>query len=227
MSKKSNKKTKGGVENVDRALSTAEQFIEENQKTISVAVVVVLALITAVIGIKRYYLNPLEEEARTEMFRAEQYFESDSFNLALNGDDNYLGFVDIIDGYGLTKSANLAKYYAGISNLQLGNFEDAISYLESFKRKGELSTMALGAIGDAYSELGDYDEALNYYEKAVSQESNKITTPMYLMKAGLVCEELEDYDKAFEFYSRIKREFEDSDQGRQIDKYLARTEILK
>ena len=50
---------------------------------------------------------------------AEIYFEKDSFNLALNGDLNSAGFIDIADDYSSTKTGKLANYYAGICYLNL------------------------------------------------------------------------------------------------------------
>ena len=44
------------------------------------------------------------------MFKGEQYFAKDSFNLALNGNGaDYEGFEAIIDQYGSTSAGNLAK----------------------------------------------------------------------------------------------------------------------
>ena len=47
-------------------------------------------------------------------------------------DDQYLGFIDIADDYSSTKAGKLANYYAGLSYLYLGEFENAIDYLEDF-----------------------------------------------------------------------------------------------
>lgn len=161
------------------------------------------------------------------MWMAEQYFARDSFNLALNGDGNYLGFLDIIEEYGITKSANLANYYAGISYLHLGEFETAIEYLKQFESDDKMvAPVAYGAIGDAYVELEDLDEALIFYKKAVNSSENEFTTPIYLMKVGFVHEQNGDYDKALEAYKRIEKEFPNTAEGRQIEKYIARVEVF-
>ena len=222
-----NKKT-DSVENVDRALSSAEQFIEDNQKSITTVIAIILGVIAIFVGIKKLYIAPKELEAQSQMFYAQKYFEIDSMNLALYGDGNNLGFLDIIDNYGITKSANLAKYYAGICYLHQGNFDDAIEYLEKYKKKDELlASVAYGATGDAYVEQGNFDKGLHYYNKAIGLESNKFTTPIYLMKAGGVYEELGEYEQALEIYNRIKKDFGETDQARTIDKYIARAEALK
>ncbi len=64
------------------------------------------------------------------MFTAEYYFEKDSVDLALFGDGESYGFMDIIDDYGSTSAGNLAKYYSGICYYNKGEYEDAISLFE-------------------------------------------------------------------------------------------------
>ena len=216
----------GGIENVESALTRTEQFIEDNQKTIIRVVTVLLALVVIFIGTKRYYLLPLQEEANGQMFVAEQYFETDSFTLALYGDGNYSGFLQIIDDYGITKAANLSRYYAGISFLRLGQYEDAIDYLKKFKSQDKMvAPIATGAIGDAYVELGELKQGLDYYLKAASQSENNFTTPMYMMKAGLLYETLEDHGRAHELYERIRLEYPDYSRSNNIEKYITRSRM--
>ena len=215
-----------GMEGVEGALTRTEQFIEDNQKWIIRIVTAVLAIVILFIGAKRFYLNPLEQEAHGQMFVAEQYFEIDSFNLALYGDGNYSGFLQIIDDYGITKAANLSQYYAGISFLKLGQFEDAIEYLQKFKSKDKMvAPIATGAIGDAYVELGEIEKGLDHYLKAASLSENNFTTPMFLMKAGQVYENLGDQRKALEVYEQIRKDFPDFSRRNNIEKYITRTRI--
>jgi tetratricopeptide (TPR) repeat protein len=160
------------------------------------------------------------------MFVAEQYFERDSFNLALYGDGNYFGFLDIIDEYRITKAANLAHYYSGISFLRLGEFETAIEYLKKFESNDHmLAPLTQGAIGDACLELNDTSEALRYYEKAYSMNENEFLNPIYLLKAGQVYESLGNYERALERYQMIKSNFPESQEGRDIEKYITRVQV--
>jgi len=214
------------MEGVEVALTKTEQFIEDNQKTLSIAIGIIVVIVAAFLGFKRFYVAPLEKEAQASMFVAEQYFQRDSFNLALNGDGNNWGFIDIISDYKFTKSANLAKYYAGISNLYLGDYEEAISYLKKFKSDDLMvGTIAIGAIGDAYSELNELDKAASYYEKAAANNKNEFTTPVYLNKAGLIYEELGKYNKVVEMFEKIKTDYPNSQEGKSADKFIARAKI--
>lgn len=221
MSKKKSEEHVSGFETVENALSKTEQYIEENKKSLTIIVTVIILVVGGYLLYTRVLLSPKEIEAQSQMFRAEQYFEQDSFRLALEGDGDALGFIDIIDEYGITKSANLANYYAGISYLRLGEYDDAIEYLKKFDANDKLvSVIALGALGDAYVETGDYNEAVALFEKAANKNKNDFTSAIYLKKAGLVYEALENYSKAISMYEKIKTLYPESDEANDIDKYI-------
>ena len=223
---KKKKQQEDNLQELESALTRTEQFIEDNQKIISYVVGGIILVVIGFLGFNRFYLQPKENEALSQMFMAENYFEKDSFNLAINGDGNYLGLLDIIDDYGGTKSANRAKYYVGISYLYLGQYEDAIDYLEDFETDDLLlAPIKEGAIGDAYRELGDQDEALKYYKKAYSYNGNELTTPVYKMKAAELLESMNEYDKALVLYEQIKKDFPNSIEGTNADKYIARVKL--
>lgn len=208
---------------IEETLTKTEQYIEDNQKSLTVIVGAIVAIVAIYFGFTNFYLEPLEQEAHADMYMAEIYFEKDSFNLALNGDGQYLGFLDIADEYGLTNAGNLANYYAGLCYLHTAQFEDAIEYLSDFSSDDIiLSTLALGCIGDAYLELEDNSSALKYYEKAADNASNDFTTPRYLMKQAIVLEMNEEYEDALEMYNQIKEDYSKSQIAQDIDKYIAR-----
>jgi tetratricopeptide (TPR) repeat protein len=210
-----------GFESVEHALSKSEQYIEENKKSLTIILAAIVIVVGGYMGYKHLYIGPKEIEAQSQVFMAEQYFEKDSFRLALEGDNNASGFNQIIDEYGLTSTANLCQYYAGICYLRMGKFEDAIEHLKKFDSGDKLvSVIAIGAIGDAYVELGDYKKAVNFYEKAANKNKNNFTSTIYMKKAGLVYEKLGDYKKAVESYKKIKKNFPNSDVARDIDKYI-------
>jgi tetratricopeptide (TPR) repeat protein len=222
MSKEKKVQATDNLKEVEHALTTAEFFFEKNAKLISIvfgaAVVVALLLLAT----HRFYTIPHETKAKEQIFTAEQYFEKDSFNLALNGDGNYPGALDIIENYGRTPAGNLAKYYAGISYLHLGKYKEAISYLEDFKTSDLLlKPITTGAIGDAYAELGNKDKALKYYTDAAEMKSNAFTTPIYLLKQGRMLESMGNKEKALATYQIIKDKYGDSNEGRMADKYIA------
>lgn len=213
------------LEAVESTLSKTEQFIENNQKSLVAVVAIIVVVVLGYFGINRYYFDPLEKEAQTQLFMAEAYFEQDSLNKALYGDGNNLGFLDVIDEFGSTKAGNLAKYYAGISFLKQGEYEEALSHLKKFKGKDKVvAAMALGAIGDAYLELDKKSEAAAQYLKAARHESNELSSPMFLLKAGQTYELIGDNKKAVEIYNELKMNFPNTTEGRNADRYIARAE---
>lgn len=208
---------------VEEALSKSEVFIEKNQKLLTIVLASLAILVLGYFAFQRFYLVPQEKEAQSQMFMAEKYFEQDSLKLALNGDGMYPGFLQIINDYGMTKSAKLAHYYAGIILLNQGKYQEAINHLEKFKIKDELvAPMAKGAIGDAYMELGKINEAAGYYLEAADLTKNDFTTPVFLQKAAWAFEDAGKKEDALKAYDRIRLEFPRSAEARDVEKYITR-----
>ena len=209
--------------NVESAYDKTEQFFEDNQKVILGVVAAIIIIIGGYVGYKKFILAPKQAEASSQMFRAEQYFQQDSFRIALDGKGQYPGFLQIIDDYSMTDAANLSYYYAGVSYLHLGEYENAIEYLGKFDSDDEvLSVIAEGATGDAYMELGETDKAISAYIAAADEKTNKFTSPVYLMKAAQALEGKGDNEKAVKLYERLEKEFPTSNEGRAAEKYKAR-----
>ena len=151
--------TEEKIQVVEEVLGRSEQFIEKNQKLITILVGAIILIVLGYFGFQKFYLAPREKEAQSQIFMAQKYFEQDSLNLALNGDGNYLGFLSIIDDYGMTKTANLSHFYTGMIYLKKGDFNNAIKHLKKFDSDDEfIGPMATGAIGDAYLEQNNTEK---------------------------------------------------------------------
>ena len=215
-----------GIENFEQALSKTEQFIEDNQKSFSIGIGIIVLVVVVYLIYMNIYLKPMEKEARGQMYVAEQYFARDSFNLAIKGDGNYLGFEDIIDEYKPTKSANLAHYYAGISYLKLRQFDEALDHLKQFRKKDDMvAQIAYGAMGDAYTEMDNINMAIDFYDKATEYHDNKFATPLYLMKAAQLYEEQGNFKEALDRYKTIQRDYYNATEARDIEKYISRVNL--
>lgn len=213
-----------------------EIFYEKNKKAITYGGGALLAIVAIYSFYTFYWLPGQQKEANNEAFFAQTYFEKDSFLVALNGNINVqtadgpktmMGFREIADTYGATKTGKLANYYAGICLLRTGKFEEAIEFLEKFNGKDEMvAPVAIGATGDAYMELNKVDEAINFYLKAAQQSTNAFTTPIYLKKAAFAYEQKANYPEALATYERLKNEYSKSSEAREVDKYIARVKTL-
>jgi TolA-binding protein len=205
-------------------LAGAESWLEQNPKIV-VGVAAAILIIVGGYFAFNYYKNSQNDLAQKEMFQAVYYFEADSLDKALNGDGNNLGFLEIIEEYGVTDAANLANFYAGVSYLKQGKFELARLYLEDFSSSDLLiQARAYALVGDSYMEEKKYDDAAKYYNKAASYKPNKHFSPSYLMKEALAYEKLNQNDKARETYDKIINLYWESTEYQNARKFKARLE---
>ena len=218
-------KTEDQFAQIEETLSKTEQFIEENQKSLMTIIGAIVGVVALFIVYQNFYIEPMEKEAQAEMYMAELYFQKDSFNLALNGDGQYLGLLDIANDYSSTNVGQLANYYAGLSYLHTADYDNAIEYLGDFSSDDIiLSSLALGCIGDAYMELGDTDAALDAYADAVNNSANDFTAPRYMMKQAMIYTSIGDNNKALDLFKAIQSDYKTSREANGIEKYIARVE---
>ncbi len=209
------------AQNIGEAVSKTEQFFKKYSKVIiysGVGLVVVAAIILATI---QFYIKPLQKEAIDQSYVAEQYFRGGNYFDALNGDGSAMGIAQIIDEYG--KKAGQAMYfYAGVCELHIGNYDNAIWYLKKYNGKDEImKARALACIGDAYAYKSDFTTAASYYDKAANEADNAYAAG-YLLKAGIMYEELQNASKALKVYESIKEKYPQTLEGYEIDKYIQR-----
>lgn len=222
MAKKVNNK-KDDFQSVEQALSKSEAFIEKYQKHLLIGVGIAVAVVLIVLAVRNLYIKPREVTAENEMYKAQLYFATDSFNLALHGDGiNFIGFKEIASEYSVTPSGNLAVAYVGICYYKMEDYQNAIKYLSQFDGDDTyLTTSVIGLIGDSYIELNDVSKAVSYFEKAGGLK-NEVLSPIYLKKAGLAYETLNQPEKAEKCYITIKESYPTSQEARDIEKYMAR-----
>ncbi len=211
-----------GFDNVEQTLTKTEQFLENNAKQVGIVVGAVVAVVLAFFAYNTYVVAPKVAESGTEMAQAIKWFEADSMDLALNGNAANYGFLDIIDEYGSTPAGNSAHYYAGLAYYSLGEFQNAIEELDSYSASNTATgAMALGVIGDAFVELGQMDDAADFYQKAAKSTDNSFTTPLFLWKAGLALEANGEASKAVKLYETIAEDYPESRQAASIQGVIA------
>jgi tetratricopeptide (TPR) repeat protein len=223
-------KLKNTLPETESPFGNTGKFVQENSKSLAVIAIAIIALIALYFGYQNIYLAPRAEKAANEMFKAEEYAAIDSLrDKAISGDGSYPGFEKIVEEYSNTKSANIANAYLGGLYLHKGEFQKAVEALGRYSSTGSpvIDPLVVGMLGDAYSELEDYDKAVTYYKKASEKNSNSFTSPMFLKKLGLVYEEQKKFQLAADVYNKIRTTYPDSYEAASIDAYIARAEAQK
>ena len=223
---------------LDETASKTEAFVEKNQKYIFIIIAAIAVVVLGYLGYNEFIAKPKQQEAMNEMFQAQKYFneavnatdineKSTLFNQSLQGGEGKYGMLDIINEYSGTSAANLANYYAGTAYLQLKDYKNAVEHLSNFKSEDEiLAPLAKGNIGDAFVQLNQPEDALDYYEQAAEMRDNQYTTPMYLYKAGVIALDLGNADKALTYFKRIKEDYPDATEATTIDVFIGKAQVL-
>ncbi len=215
---------------LDQSASRTEEWVAKNQNYILGIIGVIAVGVLGYLAYNQFVQKPKEAEATNELLYPQRYFEQalnsttakDSlFMIALDGADGKYGFLDIINEYPGTKASNLANYSAGMSYLNMQKYQEAIDHLEDFSSDDAiLGPLAKGGIADAFMQLGQPEDALGYYEQALSLSQNQYTTPKFLYKAGLTALELKQKEKALQYFQRIKDDYSTSDEAKSIDAFI-------
>lgn len=230
MSKKNTEnKAEKNLETIEEALSSSELFLEKNQKNILWGLLALVVVVGAFLAYHYLYKIPKNEKAQAAIFMGERYFQDGQDSIALFGNGNdYIGFESIISDFKSTKTADLARAYAGLSYSRMGNNEKALEYLKKFKGGDLLVTPAIsGAIGDVYMNMGNTKDAIAQFEKAASKANNEMLTPYFLKKAGLAYLSSNNYDKAIETFTKIKDKYINSPEAQEADKFIEQAKLQK
>jgi len=215
----------------NEGLEKVQSYFKQNRKSLTIIGVALVVMVGGYYSYNKFYKEKNEKKAADSIWKAEYFFEKDSFNLAINGrtdaSGSYLGFKKIAEKYSGTTAGNVASYCLGICYLNTGKYKEAVEALEETSFDDDfVSCVAIGAQGDAYREMNKIDEAIDKYEDAANRVINDFTTPIYLKKAAIAYEEKKNYKKAAELYQRIYDEFEHTNEGRDAEKYLEHAKNL-
>ncbi|WMX13390.1 MULTISPECIES: hypothetical protein [unclassified Aureispira] len=212
----------------DQLKEKANNVFEENKTLIVGVIGGLLILIVALYVYTQLYKNPREASAQEELYKANIEMKRDSFTIALKGRNvpgqanNFIGYVGIIQDYSGTPAANLAHYYAGLSSLRIGQPQLALDYLSNFSGEELLQTQAYTMMGDAASELNDFDAALGYYKQAASNTENLSLALYAKHKAGRLMEHQSNKEEAKKFYQEIMNADQQIGETLGADKDLIR-----
>ena len=212
---------------VAEAVSKTEQFFQKNGKSVVIALVVVVLLVVCGYLYKSLVIDSNEQKASEMIVEAQDRFagENPDFALALNGDENGAGFLDVAEQYGSTAAGNIANHYAGICYLRLGDLENAEKYLAQYDAVDELAgevvnAQNLGLRGDIAVEKGEYEAAVALYKKSVAASKNIYTAPLYLYKQILAYAALGNKAEAQKCFETLQANYPMAVEVRDAEKVL-------
>lgn len=208
---------------LDVQLNRSEAFIEKNWKKIA-AVLGVIIVVVAGVYIYKNYMNDKELEAQKAIAGAQMAFAQQQYEQALKGEGNTKGLLKIIDEFSGTKTANLAKLYAGLAYAKTDKTDEAIKMLEDFSAQDDdmVSPSAVAALGNLYVKKGDSEKGAQTLIRAAEEANNDAISPVFLLQAGEVYESLGQNDKAVELYTKIKKQYFRNPLSQEMDMYIER-----
>ena len=212
---------------LEEAMSSSEAFIIKYKNKFLAGIAAIVIVVGGVLGYQHFISEPNEKKASEALFRGEQYFIADNYELALNGDSlGYEGFLKVADQFSGTNAGKLANAYAGICYAQLGEYENAVKYLDKFNANDQVVSPALmGTMGNCYAQLGQLEKAAATLVKAADKANSHALSPIYLIQAGQIYEKLGKKSEAVSAYQTIKNKYFNSYQAMEIDKYIERASV--
>ncbi len=204
-----------------------EMFFDKIKKAVTGVVAAILVVVAGLLGYKKFVAEPNAKKAQDMVWKAQYWFEIDSLDLAINGDGSFYGFQQVADEFGSTPAGEASQFYLGVIYHQKGEWETALDYYKEADLDDDvLSVMAVGNQGDVLVELGRPEDAINQFEKAANMVRSDYTTPMFLMKAGILYRQKNDHKNAAKCFGRIATDFPTSPDAQTAKKYAAYAEAM-
>lgn len=214
------------IVDVTEVYSKTEVFIDRNRKVLSIILVSVIGVVAA--GAGYYYLiaKPKEQKANEASWKAEQYFELDSLELAIYGDGLYAGLDDVVRQHAGTRAAARGNYALGVIARDRGEFEEAIAHFKKVKVSDEaVRVLAIAGIGDCEVDLERYTDAVKTFERAIARskgtKAEGLLAPTIHFKAGITYLELGERAKAAKHFEQIVKNYPEAQNFAVAERYVA------
>lgn len=202
--------------------SKVQSFYDSNKNAVIGAAIALIVIVGGSVG-WHFYSTSQEAKAQQLMGQATQAYLQGDFEKALKGSetDFTVGFQQIIDNYGMTDAANLAQYYAAVSEFKLGNTENALNYIENYEvPEGIMGVGPLSFHGVLLTDLGNHAEAAKMFVKAAEWDKNESTTPYNYLEAANAFNDAGDPAEAQKYAQKIVDEYANSSQFTDAQKLL-------
>ncbi|MCR4416580.1 MAG: tetratricopeptide repeat protein [Ignavibacteria bacterium] len=205
----------------------AKTFFEENQKTILIGLGSFVVIVFLIIYFVRRS-GEREIEATTMLGNVINLYDQGQYQQAIDGvpAKKIRGLKYIADEYGNTESGEAAKIFLANSYYQLGKIDEALKYYEDYDGDNKLfQATALAGAAACYELKGNKEEAAKLYVKAAKVASSEVSTPEYLLYAARLNAELGKKDEAKKLLDLIKKEYQNSAQARDYERYIVEFQI--
>ena len=195
----------------DEMLGKSEAFVLKYKNAIIGTIVAIILTVVGSMAYSTYIVEPKEEAANKAIFHAEHMFIEGNYDAALNGDGINAGFLKIIDDHSGTDASNIAAAYAGLCYANLGNYDDAIKFLEDYDGNDKvIAPKVKHALGTCYAHKEEWNKAIELVLEAAEEGDNIAVAPECLRDAAAMYEKIGKKEKALELYNRIKTEYPDA-----------------
>ena len=211
MAKKENE-TRTSIDELNESLSGIEKKVEENKKMIVWVLGAIVAIAVIILGYVYLIQESNFENAKAEIAQADSKLALGQDSIALEA------YKAVADSYS-NDAANRAGLNAGIILFQQGKYEEAINYINKFDAEGVLvGPASQSLIGDCYVNLEKYDEAVKYFDKAISLSGdNDLYTPLFILKKATVLREQGKFAEEAKALEIIKNKYPNFVTGYRVD----------
>lgn len=207
------------IDKVNSHLTAAGQKVADNKKYVFWGVGAILIIGVFILSYLFIYKKPHDQKA---------YEAYNKVQLTALGNDSIASaqYKEVADKFSGDAAGKLAALSAGETLYNEGKYEEAAKYLQKFDSDDALlNANALVLTGDCYVNLKKYDEALDFYRKAIKvADRNPQVVPRVLLKEANIYDEQKKYEEALGCYTNIKKDYPQFQlgNGMSIDAYIAR-----
>lgn len=170
----------------------AAHWTVEHKSKIIVAAVIAVVVIAAVLG-GWYYLNKQDEKASVDLTKAVRAMDTpvrpadapaqpdvQSYTSAKErATDAHKQFQVVVDKYPHTRSADIARYFLGLTAADMGDYSSAqkeLSTVASY-HNADLASLAKLALASVYRQQGQNKQAIEIYKALVDKPTSMVSKP--------------------------------------------------
>lgn len=150
----------------------------------------------------------------SQIYIIQNDIEENKYDDVLSGNNSHLSVFELLKTNLSRKDINLLNMYAGLCLSKTGMYDGSLNYLTKVKTSDPLiNILVKKLIGDCYTELQKYDEAIKYYIESINIDSNSAKININtIYKLTLVYEEIKQFNEAYTLLKKyIKKYKNESD----------------